>query len=117
MTAKFSYTQAEVNVMLDRVYAAGQKASATRALEQRCEHTFCHDGATPHKAGDRTPWDLACTTIAAKICDPRDPRSEEEMVGRNPIFRYHNCYRCQDGARACVQGCSTGCEFPHARND
>jgi hypothetical protein len=31
--------------------------------------------------------------------DPRDPRPDSEMVGRDAIFRDHNCSRCRDGER------------------
>jgi hypothetical protein len=32
--------------------------------------------------------------------DPRDPRLDEEIVGKHPIFRYHNCWKCKDGDEA-----------------
>jgi len=49
--------------------------------------------------------------------DPHDPRPDHEMAGRDPIFRYHNCARCQDGEQPCVRGNPRGCGFLHARND
>jgi hypothetical protein len=39
------------------------------------------------------------------------------MVGRDGVFRDHNCARCESGERACVRGDPRRCEFPHARND
>jgi hypothetical protein len=44
--------------------------------------------------------------------DPRDPDPTREG-----IFRDHNCWRCQSGAKACVRGTPNRCEYPHARND
>ena len=44
--------------------------------------------------------------------DPRDPD-----YSRAGIFQNHNCYRCKHGARPCVQGSASRCEYPHARND
>ena len=44
--------------------------------------------------------------------DPRNPRPDG--VG---IFRDHNCWKCSDGAKPCVRGATSRCEFPHARND
>lgn len=37
--------------------------------------------------------------------------------GASSIFRDHNCWRCDDGAKPCVQGHPRQCEYPHARND
>lgn len=61
--------------------------------------------------------------------DSRDPRETwERPVGqpnaiapagyvlRPEIMRDHNCSRCRDGERACVEG-AHGCSWPHARND
>lgn len=45
--------------------------------------------------------------------DPRDPD-----YSRHPwIFVHHNCWRCDDGKRKCVQGSPNTCEFPRARNE
>jgi len=49
--------------------------------------------------------------------DPRDPRPDHEMVGRDAIFRNHNCYRCNDGTKPCVKGNPRSCDTLHARND
>jgi hypothetical protein len=46
-----------------------------------------------------------------------DPRAEDEMANRDPIFRYHNCAVCNDGAQPCLRDNPSRCEFPHARND
>ncbi len=48
--------------------------------------------------------------------DPRDPRPDHEMVGRAPIFRNNNCWKCRSGELPCPRN-YRGCEFPHARND
>lgn len=44
--------------------------------------------------------------------DPRDPDPTREG-----IFRDHNCWRCNDGAKPCVHGHPPNCVYPHARND
>lgn len=44
--------------------------------------------------------------------DPRDPDPS-----RPGIFRDHNCWKCQSGAKPCVNGKPHGCEYLHARND
>lgn len=44
--------------------------------------------------------------------DPRDPDHS-----RSGIFVHHNCARCDNGTKPCVQGASHQCEYPHARND
>lgn len=35
----------------------------------------------------------------------------------HPMFRCHNCWKCDSGETPCVQGDPSQCEFPHARND
>jgi hypothetical protein len=78
------------------------------AANQRCEHDCTYQRIMRvAKAG----------AGARKAPDPRDPRPEAEMAGRDGMFRDHNCYRCKDGERACVRGNPRQCEFPHARND
>lgn len=47
-----------------------------------------------------------------KAADPRDPD-----YSRPGIFATHNCWKCSDGAKPCVQGGPHRCEYPHARND
>lgn len=44
--------------------------------------------------------------------DPRDPDHS-----RPAPFNYHNCWKCRDGQRPCVNGDAHGCEHLHARND
>ena len=44
--------------------------------------------------------------------DPRDPDNS-----RSGVFVYHNCWKCQDGAKPCVVGNPRNCENLHARND
>lgn len=47
-----------------------------------------------------------------KPLDPRDPdRTREGM------FQYHNCYKCQHGAKPCVNSSPSRCDYPQARND
>jgi hypothetical protein len=36
---------------------------------------------------------------------------------REGFWRYHRCWRCNDGRRACPQAGQGGCEYPRARND
>lgn len=36
---------------------------------------------------------------------------------RSGIFRNHNCWKCNDGAKPCVQGGPHRCDYPHARNE
>lgn len=48
--------------------------------------------------------------------DPREPRTDEELAGRAPIFRNHNCWKCRDGTRPCPNG-YRNCEYPRARDD
>lgn len=33
------------------------------------------------------------------------------------MFRDHNCWKCNNGAKPCVQGHPRQCEYPHAKND
>lgn len=47
-----------------------------------------------------------------KQVDPRDPDYSKEG-----IFVYHNCSRCNDGKKPCVEGNPLKCQYPHARND
>lgn len=45
----------------------------------------------------------------------------EDFMGpdysREGIFVYHNCYKCRDGKKPCVNGAPNRCDYPHARND
>lgn len=63
-------------------------------------------------------------------CDPMPPTSEsdaqrafeEAMADRqdplHPMFRSHNCWKCNSGERPCVaKRGPANCEYPHARND
>lgn len=59
------------------------------------------------EAGPQTARDRLAETP-----DPRDPDHS-----RKGIFVYHNCYRCDHGAKPCVQGGAHKCDNPHARND
>ena len=49
--------------------------------------------------------------------DPRDPRPNSKMIGRDENFRYHNCARCDSGKRLCVRGDPRNCDWLHARTD
>lgn len=33
------------------------------------------------------------------------------------IFAYHRCWKCDDGARPCVNGSPNRCDFPRARDE
>jgi hypothetical protein len=50
------------------------------------------------------------------IVTPLTPAQAERLTGQG-MFRYHRCWRCQDGAKPCVQGNPRQCEFPRAKND
>ena len=48
--------------------------------------------------------------------DPKDgchPRTDPV----HPMFRDHNCWRCQHGTLDCVVGEPRRCQYPRARND
>lgn len=44
-----------------------------------------------------------------------EPRGADPS--RPGIFRDHNCWKCQDGKKPCVNGSPNRCDYPHARND
>jgi hypothetical protein len=54
---------------------------------------------------------IATIWIRPQAPDPRDPRPDSEMVGRDAIFRDHNCSRCRDGERPCVRGNPRNCDL------
>jgi hypothetical protein len=62
------------------------------------------------------PGNLDVDTGAAtpKSAAP-DPR--EDDPSREGIFRSHNCWRCEHGAKPCAQGGWHRCNNPRARND
>jgi hypothetical protein len=68
---------------------------------------------------DHEEWAMMLAWIERrpKMADPRDARTDEEMAGRDPIFRNHNCASCDSGLRPCVRGHYRNCERLHARND
>src|ERR1700689_3122659 len=49
--------------------------------------------------------------------DPMDEYLRKSAEGKTGIFRDHSCWKCRDGARPCVNGSPSRCNFPHARND
>ena len=62
---------------------------------------------------------IAAIWIRPQAPDPRDPRPDSEMVGRDAIFRDHNCSRCRDGeapACAAIREPATGCTQGPIRN-
>ena len=59
-----------------------------------------------------TPTERAREVAERAPIDPRDPNPNREG-----IFRDHNCWRCQSGAKPCVVGNPRNCENLHARND
>src|SRR4051812_356384 len=80
-------TMEHINAYAERVceqrVSAETERCATVALEQRGEHTFSKPTMVSYAAGDRTPWDLACTTIADAIRAPAQrpaPPKTEWMV-------------------------------------
>jgi hypothetical protein len=42
--------------------------------------------------------------MSDQASDSRDPRPDSEVLGRAGIFRDHNCSRCRNSERPCVQG-------------
>jgi hypothetical protein len=68
--------------------------------------------------------DISVGAVAPPF-DPAQPSSAatemEKAMGpdhsRKGIFVNHNCYRCKDGEKPCVQGGAHRCEYPHARDD
>ena len=43
--------------------------------------------------------------------------SREPDYTREGIFIYHNCWKCQNGAKPCKEGSPNRCGYPRARND
>lgn len=63
------------------------------------------------------PTDESMKTLAPLLSaitkpDPRDPDHS-----RTGIFVYHNCSKCRNGERPCVNGSPSRCDHPRARND
>lgn len=52
---------------------------------------------------------------AAMIATGIDPREPDHS--RQGMFAYHDCHRCDHGAKPCVNGGAHRCGYPHARND
>lgn len=48
--------------------------------------------------------------------DGREPRPEHQMFGRDPVFKHHNCWKCDDGLKPCVSA-PGACDYLRARND
>lgn len=69
--------------------------------------------STTLPSGLVTPEDEHLIVGAALV--RHDPR--EDHPTRQGIFRSHNCWRCQSGAKPCVRGATNRCEYPRARND
>jgi hypothetical protein len=46
-----------------------------------------------------------------------DEYLREASEGKTGIFRDHTCWKCRNGARPCVNGSSSRCDYPRARND
>jgi hypothetical protein len=59
----------------------------------------------------------ASALLGEPVTKPVTPHPMDPDPSRPGIFRDHNCYRCRDGAKPCVNGNPRQCEFPHARND
>lgn len=55
---------------------------------------------------------LAAVRTITEGIDPRDPD-----YSRPGIFALHNCWKCNDGKRPCVNGNPAQCDYPRARND
>lgn len=69
-------------------------------------HRLCACGAGFDTDQGLTDHKLTCKP------DPRDPD-----YSKTGIFVYHNCWKCKDGTKKCVNGAPNLCDYPHARND
>lgn len=54
----------------------------------------------------------------AHMIQPKEKRdSRDPDYSREGIFQTHNCWKCSDGKKPCVNGHPHRCEYLHARND
>jgi hypothetical protein len=75
----------------------------------------------------RQTYQYLPTTIATEFRDALDRYDEAQTARITPagtqptqplgIFHLHRCWKCQDGAKPCVNGSPNRCEYPHAIND
>lgn len=80
-----------------------------------------NQGFSPSR--DRHLPSVAEDTVANPLGELGRPRSPFSFGSRDPhrartgMFRLHNCWRCDNGAKPCAQGAPNLCEYPRARND
>lgn len=74
------------------------------------------NGKGDEKKGERreraAPAGSGAEDAPSGALDPRDPDHS-----RTGIFVYHNCWRCDSGAKPCANGAPSQCAYPYARND
>ena len=73
------------------------------------------------KGGDKSAAlgaaSAAVRAATTAISLARQHNAMEPDMTRSGIFQNHNCNRCSDGAKPCVQGGAHKCDNPHARDD
>lgn len=89
--------------------------SARRRLRLSCRGLAAAVGSTARTVRRWEAGSLAVPSPAAERV--YQMLAMEPDYSRSGIFVHHNCSRCGDGARPCVQGGPHLCEFPHARNE
>lgn len=71
----------------------------------------------PDKSAALGAASAAVRAARTAIARARQHNAMEPDMTRTGIFQNHNCNRCSDGAKPCVQGGAHKCDNPHARND
>ena len=71
----------------------------------------------PDKSAALGAASAAVRAATTAIALARQHNAMEPDMTRTGIFQNHNCNRCSDGAKPCVQGGPHKCDNPHARND
>lgn len=57
----------------------------------------------------------ALTDMHEARSQPVDPRDPDHS--RTGIFVLHNCWKCRNGEKPCVNRYPNQCDYPRARND
>lgn len=57
------------------------------------------------------------STPELSVAERVAPHPCEDDPTREGIFRSHNCWKCDHGAKPCVRGGWNRCDYPRARND
>ena len=79
--------------------------------------TIIGDIDGPDKSAALGAASAAVRAARTAIARARQHNAMEPDMTRTGIFQNHNCNRCSDGAKPCVQGGAHKCDNPHARND